>query len=36
MAWLGHLTALGRSYGIAEVSGASRDTIGGALYKATR
>ena len=36
MAWLGYLTAHGRSYGIAEVSGASRDTIGGALYKATR
>ncbi len=36
MAWLGYLTAHGRSYGIDEVSGASRDTIGGALYKATR
>ncbi len=36
MAWLGYLTSHGRSYGIDEVSGASRDTIGGALYKATR
>lgn len=36
MAWLGYLTAHGRSYGIDEVSGASKDTIGGALYKATR
>lgn len=36
MAWLGYLTVQGRSYGIDEVSGASRDTIGGALYKATR
>jgi anhydro-N-acetylmuramic acid kinase len=36
MAWLGYLTVQGRSYGIDEVSGASRDTIGGAIYKATR
>lgn len=36
MAWLGYLTAHSRSYGIDKVSGASRDSIGGALYKATR
>lgn len=36
MAWLGYLTAHGRSYGIDKVSGASRDSIGGAFYKATR
>jgi anhydro-N-acetylmuramic acid kinase len=36
MAWLGYLTTHGRSYGIDAVSGAGRDTIGGALYKATR
>lgn len=36
IAWLGYLTAHERSYGIDEVSGASSDSIGGALYKATR
>lgn len=36
MAWLGYLTTHGRSYGIDEISGASRDSIGGAIFKATR
>ena len=36
MAWLGYLTIHGKPYGIAPVTGASADTIGGAFFKANR
>ena len=36
MAWLGYLTKHGKSYGIAQLTGASSDTIGGAFFKANR
>jgi anhydro-N-acetylmuramic acid kinase len=34
MSWLGYLTMHGKAYGTKEVTGASKDTIGGAFYKA--
>lgn len=36
MAWLGYLTMHNKSYGIAHLTGASSDTIGGAFFKAKR
>ncbi len=36
MAWLGYLTMQGKSYGIAPLTGASAETIGGAFFKAKR
>jgi len=36
MAYLGYLTAHNIPYGIAQMTGASKDSIGGALYKACR
>lgn len=36
MAWLGYLTIHGKPYGIAPVTGASADTIGGAFFKANQ
>jgi anhydro-N-acetylmuramic acid kinase len=34
MAYLGYLTVLGRPYGLASVTGAIKDTVGGAIFKA--
>jgi len=36
MAYLGYLTMQGKPYGISDVTGATTDTIGGALFKALR
>lgn len=36
MAYLGYLTTHTKPYGIARMTGATRDSIGGALYKACR
>jgi anhydro-N-acetylmuramic acid kinase len=36
MGYLGFLTATGRPYDIKDITGASKETIGGALYKANR
>lgn len=36
MAYLGYLTVKGQPYGIKDITGASMDTIGGAIHKASR
>jgi anhydro-N-acetylmuramic acid kinase len=36
MAYLGYLTMQGKAYGINDLTGATTDTIGGALFKALR
>jgi anhydro-N-acetylmuramic acid kinase len=36
MAYLGYLTAHGKPYGLNEMTGAIRDSIGGAMFKALR